>query len=166
MSDTTQPNDLDLSELEAFAVPDHSAGVTDEIRAIIRRAHWQEAKTVEAVAPHQYVVRGWDKDDVTEAGFDLVAAAIKAHGRLEEWTPPAGFYDSGNRRPMQNRYLYIGDGYAYWFTRPRGRVSMLNRERTSVQLANPTRRVVGGTTSLATDPPARQLTLPDEGGRP
>ena len=33
---------------------------------------------------------------------------------------------------MTNRYLYMAD-YAYWFTWPRGRVPMLNREHVSVQ---------------------------------
>ena len=33
---------------------------------------------------------------------------------------------------MRNRYLYVGE-FAYWFTWPRGRVPMLNREHVSVQ---------------------------------
>jgi hypothetical protein len=125
-----------------MTLPDHEALLSAEILDIIRcRAHWQNARSVEAVAPHQYVVKGWDKDDVTEAEFWMVADAIRAHGRKEEWVPPEGFYDSGNRSPMTNGYLYV-DEYAIWFTWPRGRVPMLNRENVSVQVANPTRRVV------------------------
>lgn len=44
---------------------------------------------------------------------------------------------------MKNTYLYPGDGYAYWFTWPQGRVPMLNREHVSVQEQGPTREVVG-----------------------
>ncbi|CAN5155097.1 hypothetical protein BH24ACT23_BH24ACT23_10180 [soil metagenome] len=42
---------------------------------------------------------------------------------------------------MRNRYLYVGE-FAYWFTWPRGRVPMLNREHVSVQETTPTREVV------------------------
>jgi hypothetical protein len=125
----------------SISIPDHSAVLDERILDIIRRAFWQSAKSVEAVAPHAYVVKGWDKDDVTEEEFWLVVKAIKTYGRREEWTPPAGFYDSGNRRPMRNSYLYVGE-YAYWFTFPRGRVAMLNREHISVQQQMNTRRVV------------------------
>ena len=121
--------------------PDHSAKLTEQVLDIIRRCHWHSAKSVEAVAPHQYNVLGWDRDDVTEQEFWLVRDAIQAHGRREEWVPPEGFYDSGNRRPMRNTYLYV-DEFAYWFTYPRGRVPMLNREHVSVQQATPTRRAL------------------------
>jgi hypothetical protein len=120
-------------------IPDHAGLVPDEVHDLIRRAHWQSAKSVEDVAPHQYVVIGWNKDDLTDEEFWFFVRTIKEQGRLEEWTPPEGFYDSGNRRPMRNRYLYIGE-HAYWFTRPR--VPMLNREHVSVQQATPTRRMV------------------------
>jgi hypothetical protein len=129
-----------------MTLPDHEALLSAEILDIIRRrAHWQSAKSVEDVAPHQYVVKGWNKDDVTDEEFWLVADAIKAHGRREEWVPPVGFYSSGSRRPQRNRYLYV-DGFAMWFTFPRGRVPMLNREHVSVQQATPTRRVVDNQT--------------------
>lgn len=86
-----------------------------------------------------FVVIGWNKDDLTYDKFWFFVRTIKELGRLEEWTPPEGFYDSGNRRPMRNRYLYVG-GHAYWFTRPR--VPMLNREHESVQQPTHSRRVV------------------------
>jgi hypothetical protein len=120
-------------------IPDHAGLVPDEVHDLIRRAHWQSAKSVEDVAPHQYVVIGWNKDDLTDDEFWFFVRTTKELGRLEEWTPPEGFYDSGNRRPMRNRYLYVGE-YAYWFTRPR--VPMLNREHVSVQQATQSRRVV------------------------
>ena len=122
--------------------PDHSNRVPADVRAVIERMHWQDARSVQHVAPHQYVVAGWAKDDVTEAEFWSVVNIVRAVGRVEEWTPPAGFYDSGNRRPMLNTYLYVGD-YAYWFTQPRQSVPMLNRELTSQQLKTPTRRLPG-----------------------
>jgi hypothetical protein len=131
--------------------PDHSE-VVDEcygpgtVQALIGRAHWQNARSVQAVAPHSYCVKGWDKDDLTEHEFWLLVQIIKTHGRREEWVPPAGFYTSGSRRPMTNTYLYVSEPsgalYAYWFTFPRGRVPMLNREHVSVQQRTPTRRVV------------------------
>ena len=37
-------------------IPDHAGLVPDEVHDLIRRAHWQSAKSVEDVAPHQYVV--------------------------------------------------------------------------------------------------------------
>jgi hypothetical protein len=116
--------------------------VPESIHDIIRRAHWQTATSVEHVAPHEYVVCGWDRDDLTSAEFWFFVETIRRLGRLEEWTPPEGFYDSDNRRPMQNTYLHI-DQFAYWFTQPRKSVPMLNREHVSVQEATPTRRVVG-----------------------
>jgi hypothetical protein len=39
-------------------IPDHGGLVPDEVHDLIRRAHWQSAKSVEDVAPHQYVVIG------------------------------------------------------------------------------------------------------------
>jgi hypothetical protein len=120
-------------------IPDHTDLVPDEIHNLIGRAHWQLAKSVEDVAPHQYVVIGWNKDDLTGEEFWFFVRTIKDLGRLEEWTPPEGFYDSGTKRPMRNRYLYVGE-HAYWFTCPG--VPMLNREHVSVQQATPMRRVV------------------------
>ena len=39
-------------------IPDHGGLVPDEVHDLNRRAHWQSAKSVEDVAPHQYVVIG------------------------------------------------------------------------------------------------------------
>jgi hypothetical protein len=121
--------------------PDHSHLLSPEVLAIIERAAWHSAKSTEDVAPHQYVVQGWNRDDVTVDEFELLANAVKTYGRIEEWTPPAEWVQRWGGRPMTNSYLYVGD-YAYWFTWPRDRVPMLNREHVSVQLATPTRRVV------------------------
>jgi hypothetical protein len=38
----------------------------EELEAIIARAHWRSAQSTEDVAPHQYVVLGWDEDDFTD----------------------------------------------------------------------------------------------------
>ena len=38
-------------------------------------------KSTEDVAPHQYVVKGWERDDLTEQEFWQVATLIKAAGR-------------------------------------------------------------------------------------
>ena len=108
---------------------------------IIAGAHWQSAKSTEDVTPHQYSVNGWDRDDVTDEEFWQAVAFIKAHGRLEEWTPPAEWVRRWGGRPMQNRYLYVGE-YAYWFAWPRGHVPMLDCERVSVQEEAGTRRPV------------------------
>ena len=124
-----------------YDFPDHGGLVPDAIHDLIRRAHWQPAKSVEDVAPHQYVVIGWKKDGLTDEEFWLFVATIRDLGRLEEWTPPEGFYDLGNRRPMRNRYLYVGE-HVYWYTHPRRAVPMLNREHVSVQQATQSRRVV------------------------
>ena len=115
-----------------------------EAEDFIGRAAWTSAKSVEEIAPHQYVVqkRGQRRDDFSEEEFWRFEALIKAEGRQEIWTPPEGFYDSGNRRSQKNRYLYVGE-YAYWFTMPYGAVPMLNREHVSVQEQNPTRTVPG-----------------------
>lgn len=113
----------------------------DQLEEIIARAHWQSAKSTEDVAPHQYNVNGWDRDDLTDDEFWQVVVFIKAHGRQEEWTPPAEWVKRWGGRPMRNRYLYLGE-FAYWFTWPRGRVPMLNREHVSVQHGTPTRRTV------------------------
>lgn len=116
----------------------------EEAEDFISCADWRSAKSVEKVAPHQYVVqkRGQRRDDFTEEEFWRFNALIQAEGRWEIWTPPEGFYDSGNRRPQKNRYLYVSK-YAYWFTMPFGAVPMLNREHVSVQEQNPTRTVLG-----------------------
>ena len=138
--------------------PDHSGAVPDAVHAILARMHWQDARSVQHVAPHQYVVAGWAKDDVTEAEFWSVVNIVRAVGRVEEWTPPAGFYDSGNRRPTLNTYLYVG-GYAYWFTSPSAAVPMLNREHVSVQLRRPTRRLPSGANAPVDTPDHQQLDL-------
>lgn len=117
---------------------------------IIARAAWTSAKSTEDVAPHQYVVRGWDRDDVTEPEFWRLVDLIKIEGRREVWTPPVEWVRRWGGRPMTNHYLYAGD-YAYWFTWPRGRVPMLNREHVSVQEKTPTRRVVPEQGSLLDD---------------
>ena len=105
-----------------------SADAVERGRDFIARAHWQSAKSTEDVAPHQYVVLGWDRDDITDAEFWSFASLIKAEGRLEEWTPPPEWVRRWGGKPMTNRYLYIGD-FAYWFTWPKRSVPMLNRER-------------------------------------
>jgi hypothetical protein len=112
-----------------------------EVEDFIARAHWQSAKSTEDVAPHQYVVLGWDRDDITDAEFWSFASLIKAEGRLEEWTPPPEWVRRWGGKPMTNRYLYIGD-FAYWFTWPKRSVPMLNREHVSVQESTPTRMPV------------------------
>jgi hypothetical protein len=124
--------------------PEHD--VSAEVLDLIRRCHWQSAKSTEDVAPHQYVVLNWSRDDVTEGQFWDLVSIIKTHGRLEEWTPPAEWVRRWGGRPMVNSYLYvdIGDGlFAYWFTNPRNRTPMLNRERVAQQERTPTRRVIG-----------------------
>ena len=65
-------------------IPDHGGLVPDEVHDLIRRAHWQSAKSVEDVAPHQYVVIGWNKDDLTDDEFWFFVRTIKELGRLEE----------------------------------------------------------------------------------
>ena len=118
--------------------PDHSRLVPAEIHELIHRAHWQSAKSTEDIAPHQYVVLGWDRDDLTEAEFWLFVRTIQTLGRVETWTPPAEWVRRWGGRSMTNRYLYIGE-FAYWYTSPRNRVPMLNREHVSVQMATATR---------------------------
>ena len=59
-----------------------------EAEGVIERAAWTPAKSTKDLAPHQYVVRGWDRDDLTEEEFWRFVALIKAQGRLEERTPP------------------------------------------------------------------------------
>jgi hypothetical protein len=97
------------------------------------------------VAPHQYCVTGWDKDELTEDEFWAMRATIRLEGRLEEWTPPEEWVRRWGGRPMRNHYLYVSE-FAYWFTWPRSRVPMLNREHQDVQRETPTRRVLAQTT--------------------
>ena len=61
---------------------------------------------------------GWNTDDVTDAEFWFVVEVIRATGRLEEWTPPVGFHDSGNRRPMRR---VVDAGYRPIEMQPNGR---------------------------------------------
>ena len=110
--------------------------------AFIERAAWRSARSTEDVAPHQYIVKGWDRDDISEQEFWAFAELIKATGREEVWTPPDEWVRRWGGRPMKNRYLYVGE-FAYWFTWPRDSVPMLNREHVSVQEKTPTRRRVG-----------------------
>jgi hypothetical protein len=120
---------------------EHQLVTLEEARAIIERAAWTFAKTTAGFAPHEYVVKGWDRDDVTEQEFWQLADLIKRTGRQEIWTPPDEWVRRWGGRPMKNRYLYLGD-YAYWFTWPRKSPAMLNREHVSVQEKTPTRRPV------------------------
>ena len=127
--------------------PDHTGALVPAILDVIRRAHWQTARSVDHVpgGAHAYVVEGWAKDDLTVEEFWLVVGAIRAHGREEIWKAPERFYDSGKRPEFENLYLYVdvGNGlHAYWHTFPRGRVPMLNRELVSYQIEHPTRRVI------------------------
>lgn len=112
------------SSTDSRRFPDHS--VSPQILAILARAHWQSARSVEAVAPHQYVVIGWDKDDLTEAEFWAVRDAIRALGRREVWRAPRGFYSDGRRPEMVGSYLYV-KSFAHSYTKPSK--PMLNRER-------------------------------------
>ena len=112
---------------------------SDEARAFIERAAWTFAKSTAGFAPHEYIVRGWDRDDITEAEFWQFVELVKETGQKEVWTPPAEWVRRWGGRPMENAYLYLGE-FAYWFTWPRKRVPMLNREHVSVQQENPTRR--------------------------
>jgi hypothetical protein len=110
---------------------------------LIEQAAWTWAKSTHDFAPHQYVVKGWDRDDLTEEEFWAIASTIKEVGRDEEWTPPAEWVRRWGGRPMRNRYLYLPSAnptHAYWFTWPRKSVPMLNREVVEVQERNPTRR--------------------------
>lgn len=106
---------------------------------IIARAAWTSAKTTQDIAPHEYVVNGWDRDDLPDQEFWQLVELIKATGREEVWTPPAEWVRRWGGRPMTNRYLYLGE-HAYWFTWPRNGAAMLNREHVSVQQKTPTRR--------------------------
>jgi hypothetical protein len=126
-----------------FQSPDVPTDVAD----IIGRAHWRSARSTEDVAPHQYNVLGWERDDLTASEFRLVAATIKKLGRLEEWTPPEEWVRRWGGKPMRNRYLYVGE-YAYWYTHPRDSAPMLNREHVSVQRGTPTRRVIALTEQM------------------
>jgi hypothetical protein len=112
----------------------------EEAEDFISRAAWTSAKSTEDVAPHQYVVRGWDRGDVTEEEFWRMVELIKTEGRLELWTPPEEWVRRWGGKPMKNRYLYVRE-FAYWFTWPR--VPMLNREHVSVQERGRTRTVLG-----------------------
>ena len=38
----------------------------EEVEAFIERAAWRSAKSTADVAPHQYIVKGWDRDDISE----------------------------------------------------------------------------------------------------
>lgn len=120
----------------------------EEAQAIIERAAWTFARSTADVAPHEYVVKGWDRDDITEAEFWRFVELIKTTGREEVWTPPQEWVRRWGGGPMTNRYLYVND-YAYWFTWPRKSVPMLNREHVSVQQKTPTRRPVTSGTRVA-----------------
>lgn len=109
-----------------------------DVADFIERAAWTSAKSTEDVAPHQYIVKGWDRDDITDDEFWAFVARVRSQGRKEEWTPPAEWVRRWGGKPMVNSYLYVGE-HAYWFTWPRGRVPMLNREHVSVQGRAPTR---------------------------
>jgi hypothetical protein len=139
--------------LRAFSHPNHndrstvpkeptSSATPEEVEAFIERAAWRSAKSTADVAPHQYIVKGWDRDDISEQEFWAFVELIKGTGRKELWTPPEEWVQRWGGRPMKNRYLYVGD-YAYWFTWPCNSVPMLNREHVSVQEKTPTRRRVG-----------------------
>jgi hypothetical protein len=52
---------------DSHPFPDDSDQIPAEIRQITERMHWQNARSVDAVAPHAYNVCGWDRDDATEA---------------------------------------------------------------------------------------------------
>ena len=120
--------------------PDHTSKVPAEILAVVDRMHWQSARSVEHVAGgrHQYNVCGWAKDDVTEREFWQVADIVRAISRVETWTAPAGFYNSGRRPRLTNTYAYI-NGFAYWYTTARSTTHMLDREAVEQQLVTPTR---------------------------
>src|SRR5687767_553637 len=99
----------------------------EEAQVFVDRAAWTFAKSTADVAPHEYVVKGWDRDDITEPEFWRFVELIKTTGREEVWTPPVEWVRRWGGSPMTNRYLYMG-GNAYWFTWPRKSAPMLNRE--------------------------------------
>lgn len=119
-----------------------SPSTPQKAESLIKRAAWQSAKSTEDIAPHEYIVRGWDRDEISDQEFWAFVELIRTEGREEIWTPPAEWVRRWGGRPMRNHYLYVGD-YAYWFTWPRDSVPMLNREHVSVQERTPTRRQSG-----------------------
>lgn len=127
-----------MARAQAAAMPPFPL---EEALGFIERAAWTAAKSTEDVAPHQYIVYGWNRDDISELEFWRFARLVKSEGREEYWTPPEEWVKRWGGHRMRNRYLYVGE-FAYWFTWPRGRVPMLNREHVSVQETTPTREVV------------------------
>jgi hypothetical protein len=138
--------------------PDHTDRVPPDVLELIERMHWQNARSVERVARHSYRVAGWDRDDVTETEFWRVVDVVRAVGRIEVWTAPAGFYDSGRRPQLTNRYMYVPP-FAYWYTTARSATHMLNREHVDVQLRSPTRSLPGADVGVEDELVEEQLRL-------
>ncbi|MGV8176612.1 MAG: hypothetical protein ACP5NX_02345 [Candidatus Bilamarchaeaceae archaeon] len=82
-----------------------------ELLELIKKQRWQNAKTYEKYAPHEYFVKEWNPEL-----FSLFSDAIRQNGN-DEW-----FILKGNRK--QYRYLYI-EGYRYWIDD-----DVLNRTKT------------------------------------
>lgn len=91
------PGKLDLPELCETPTPDELAWG----RSFIAARRWREAVTYRHTAPHEYVVRKWERGDRGQAEFDQFVVFIRRFGRAE-------FYH-------RLRHLYWSvDDHKYW----------------------------------------------------
>ena len=73
---------------------------TDELNKGILEQRWQNAKTYEKIAPHEYFIESWNPKL-----FSLFLKAIKINGKDEIF--------SLLKTKKMYRYLYLGK-YRYW----------------------------------------------------
>ena len=82
----------------AKKLPEADAVLMD---TFIAERRWQFAKTYAETAPHEYTIRDWMSDKVSQDQFYQFVQLVRQHGVTEKfWGKP-------------NTYFYIGD-WKYW----------------------------------------------------
>jgi hypothetical protein len=95
--DALPPGKLDLPELLELPTPEDLAWA----RSFIAARKWREAVTYRHTAPHEYVVRKWERDEQGQEAFDRFVTCIRRFGRADF------FY--------RVRHIYWAiDDYKYW----------------------------------------------------
>lgn len=111
--DILKDGKLDLPELREIPTSEEH----DWARDFVARRRWREAVTYRETAPHEYVVRAWEKGEEGNREFDRFVVLIRRFGY-------ADFY-------YRIRHLYWAiDDHKYWTMGwPVAETTVINRTR-------------------------------------
>ena len=95
------------------------------IDAFVTERRWQFAKTYAKTAPHEYTIRDWKPEKVSQGHFDRFIDLIRQYGVIEKFWGKS------------NTYLYVGD-HKYWtMGAPVNETIVINRADANGELYGP-----------------------------